>query len=79
MIRSHGGGKGCAREVNTAVAIFNKNLEDLVKDFNKNFHGAKFTYVDIFSGGDPLAFKVLGKLYWTPALLHFLSDIYIYE
>ncbi|CAN6869478.1 unnamed protein product [Brassica oleracea] len=60
MIRSHGGGKGCAREVNTAVAIFNKNLEDLVKDFNKNFHGAKFTYVDIFSGGDPLAFKVLG-------------------
>ncbi|CAN7076120.1 unnamed protein product [Brassica oleracea var. botrytis] len=60
MIWSHGGGKGCAREVNTAVAIFNKNLEDLVKDFNKNVHGAKFTYGDIFSGGDPLAFKVLG-------------------
>ena len=39
MIWSHGGGKGCAREVNTAVAIFNKNLEDLVKDFNKNVHG----------------------------------------
>ncbi|CAH8392578.1 unnamed protein product [Eruca vesicaria subsp. sativa] len=60
MIRSHGGGKGCAREVNAAVAIFNKNLEDLVEDFNKNVHGAKFTYVDMFSGADPLAYKVLG-------------------
>ncbi|ESQ50544.1 hypothetical protein EUTSA_v10022766mg [Eutrema salsugineum] len=60
MMVSHGGGKGCAKEVNNAVAIFNKNLEDLVKDFNRKVQGAKFTYVDIFSGGDPLAYGLLG-------------------
>ncbi|KAJ0265445.1 GDSL esterase/lipase [Hirschfeldia incana] len=61
MIVSHGGGQGCAQDVNAAVAIFNKNLKDLVNDFNKKAQGAKFTYVDIFSGGgDPLAFGRLG-------------------
>ncbi|KAF8093543.1 hypothetical protein N665_0383s0168, partial [Sinapis alba] len=61
MIVSHGGGKGFAEEVNDAVAIFNKNLQDLVKYFNKKVKGAaKFTYVDLFSGGDPLAYRRLG-------------------
>ncbi|CAH8361991.1 unnamed protein product, partial [Eruca vesicaria subsp. sativa] len=60
MIVSHGGGQGCAKDVNAAVAIFNNNLKDLVNDFNKNFKGAEFTYVDIFSAGDPLAFARLG-------------------
>jgi len=47
--------------VNEAVKIFNKNLDDLVMDFNKKVRGAKFTYVDLFSGGDPQAFIFLGK------------------
>ncbi|KFK40279.1 hypothetical protein AALP_AA3G354400, partial [Arabis alpina] len=60
MVRSHGEGKGCAREVNDAVTLFNKNIEDLVKEFNRKVKGAKFTFVDLFSGGDPVAFKGLG-------------------
>lgn len=60
---SHGGGKACAKEVNDAVKIFNKNLDDLVKDFNKKVKGVKYTFVDVFCGGDPKAFGVLGKLH----------------
>ncbi|VVA99551.1 unnamed protein product [Arabis nemorensis] len=60
MVESHGNGKGCALKVNDAVAIFNKNINDLVTDFNKKVKGAKFTFVDLFSGGDPLAYKILG-------------------
>ncbi|CAH2051279.1 unnamed protein product [Thlaspi arvense] len=60
MIASHGGGKGCGKEVNDAVAIFNKNLLDLVNDFNRKVKGAKFTYVDLFCGGDPLGYRRLG-------------------
>lgn len=76
MIMSHGDGQGCAKDVNAAVAIFNKNLKDLVNDFNKKVKGAKFTYVDIFSGGDPLAFGRLGKL---SRLITCLSNIYIHK
>lgn len=72
---SHGDGQGCAKDVNAAVAIFNKNLKDLVNDFNKKVKGAKFTYVDIFSGGDPLAFGRLGINYQDS--LH-VYPIYIY-
>ncbi|CAE5989422.1 unnamed protein product [Arabidopsis arenosa] len=60
IMKSHSDGKICSREVNEAVKIFNKNLDDLVMDFNKKVRGAKFTFVDLFSGGDPLAFKFLG-------------------
>ncbi|KAH0879467.1 hypothetical protein HID58_066861, partial [Brassica napus] len=49
MIASHGGGLGCAAEVNKAVESFNKNLKDLVSEFNTNFNDAKITYVDIFT------------------------------
>ncbi|CAA7022218.1 unnamed protein product [Microthlaspi erraticum] len=60
VMLSHGGGKACAKEVNDAVRIFNKNLDDLVKDFNKKVKGVKYTFVDVFCGGDPKAFGVLG-------------------
>lgn len=39
MIVSHGGGQGCAKDVNAAVAVFNKNLKDLVNDLNKKVKG----------------------------------------
>lgn len=55
MIASHGGGLGCAAEVNKAVESFNKNLKDLVSEFNTNFNDAKITYVDIFTSQTPLA------------------------
>ncbi|CAH8262425.1 unnamed protein product [Arabidopsis lyrata] len=60
MIASHGGGNGCAAEVNKAVEPFNKNLKALVYEFNRNFADAKFTFVDIFSGQTPFAFFMLG-------------------
>uniref|UniRef100_A0A1J3J2X1 GDSL esterase/lipase n=1 Tax=Noccaea caerulescens TaxID=107243 RepID=A0A1J3J2X1_NOCCA len=59
MIASHGGGKGCAAEVNKAVEPFNKKLKALVCDFNRN-SDAKFTFVDLFSGQSPLAYAALG-------------------
>ncbi|KAG7636668.1 GDSL lipase/esterase [Arabidopsis thaliana x Arabidopsis arenosa] len=60
MIASHGGGNGCAAEVNKAVEPFNKNLKALVYEFNRDFADAKFTFVDIFSGQSPFAFFMLG-------------------
>ncbi|CAE5989446.1 unnamed protein product [Arabidopsis arenosa] len=60
MIASHGGGNGCAAEVNKAVEPFNKNLKALVYEFNRNFADAKFTFVDLFSGQTPFAFFMLG-------------------
>ncbi|ESQ50542.1 hypothetical protein EUTSA_v10022764mg [Eutrema salsugineum] len=60
MIASHGGGRGCAAEVNTAVEPFNKNLKALVREFNTNFADATFTYVDIFTGQTTLAYAGLG-------------------
>ncbi|XP_010490405.1 PREDICTED: GDSL esterase/lipase At2g19010 [Camelina sativa] len=60
MMKSHSDGKSCSREVNEAVKIFNMNLDDLVMDFNKKVKGSKFTFVDLFSGGDPLAYTFLG-------------------
>uniref|UniRef100_A0A1J3DY12 GDSL esterase/lipase n=1 Tax=Noccaea caerulescens TaxID=107243 RepID=A0A1J3DY12_NOCCA len=50
IVASLGGGVGCAEEVNQAVAIFNTNLKALVADLNNELSGAKFTYVDLFSG-----------------------------
>ncbi|KAL0794239.1 hypothetical protein Bca101_065616 [Brassica carinata] len=61
MIASHGGGLGCAAEVNKAVEPFNKNLKALVREFNTNFNDAKITYVDIFTSQTPLAYAALGK------------------
>ncbi|KFK40281.1 hypothetical protein AALP_AA3G354600, partial [Arabis alpina] len=60
MIASHGGGQGCATEVNKAVVPFNKNLRALVNEFNTNFRDAKFTFVDMYSGQSPLAYAALG-------------------
>ncbi|EOA32565.1 hypothetical protein CARUB_v10015855mg [Capsella rubella] len=60
MMRSHSDGKSCSREVNEAVKLFNINLDELVMDFNKRVEGSKFTFVDLFSGGDPLAYSLLG-------------------
>ncbi|CAN6998392.1 unnamed protein product [Brassica rapa subsp. trilocularis] len=60
MMASHGGGLGCAAEVNKAVESFNKNLKDLVSEFNTNFNDAKITYVDIFTSQTPLAYEALG-------------------
>ncbi|KFK25385.1 hypothetical protein AALP_AA8G106800 [Arabis alpina] len=55
MIASHGGGLGCATEVNKAVEPFNENLRALVNEFNGNFNNAKFTFVDLFSGQNLVA------------------------
>lgn len=63
IMKSHSDGKNCSREVNEAVRIFNTNLDDLVMDFNKKVKGAKFTFVDLFSGGDPLAYTFLGNIF----------------
>ncbi|XP_019096595.1 PREDICTED: GDSL esterase/lipase At2g19050 [Camelina sativa] len=60
MIASHGGGYGCAAEVNKAVVPFNMNLKALVFEFNRNFVDAKFTFVDVFTGQHPLAYLALG-------------------
>ncbi|KAL1219070.1 GDSL esterase/lipase [Cardamine amara subsp. amara] len=50
IIASLGGGTGCVEEVNQAADIFNNYLKVLVIDLNNNLFGAKFTYVDLFSG-----------------------------
>ncbi|XP_010489452.1 PREDICTED: GDSL esterase/lipase At2g19060-like [Camelina sativa] len=60
MIASHGGGNGCAAEVNKAVEPFNEKLKALVYEFNRNFANAKFTFVDIFSGQNSIAYFALG-------------------
>ncbi|CAL9223562.1 unnamed protein product [Arabidopsis halleri] len=60
MIASHGGGKGCAAEVNKAVEPYNKNLKALVFEFNRNFADAKFTFVDLFSSQNPIEYFILG-------------------
>ncbi|CAN8271134.1 unnamed protein product [Cochlearia groenlandica] len=60
MIASHGGGQGCAAEVNKAVEPFNKKLKSLVKEFHTNFDGAMFTFVDLFSSQNPIAYAALG-------------------
>lgn len=49
IVATLGGGTGCAEEVNQAANLFNIQLKDLVTTFN-NKSGAKFTYVDLFSG-----------------------------
>ncbi|XP_010433025.1 PREDICTED: GDSL esterase/lipase At4g30140-like [Camelina sativa] len=49
VVATLGGGIGCAEEVNQAASIFNTYLKALVTEFN-NKSGAKFTYVDTFSG-----------------------------
>lgn len=49
IVATLGGGVGCAEEVNQAANIFNSKLKALVTDLN-NKPGAKFTYVDLFSG-----------------------------
>ncbi|EOA18516.1 hypothetical protein CARUB_v10007069mg [Capsella rubella] len=49
VVATLGGGTGCAEEVNQAVILFNTKLKALVTEFN-NKPGAKFTYVDFFSG-----------------------------
>lgn len=61
MIASHGGGYDCAAEVNKAVEPFNRNLRALVYEFNRNYDGAKFTYVDLFTGQSTLAYLALGE------------------
>ncbi|KAF8113741.1 hypothetical protein N665_0046s0087 [Sinapis alba] len=43
---------GCVGAVNQAVEIFNKKLQTMVAELNKQLSGAKFTYVDLFSGYD---------------------------
>ncbi|ESQ54199.1 hypothetical protein EUTSA_v10025601mg [Eutrema salsugineum] len=50
IVASIGGGVGCAEEVNQAADIFNNELKALVTDLNNKRPGAKFTYVDLFSG-----------------------------
>ncbi|KAL1210574.1 GDSL esterase/lipase [Cardamine amara subsp. amara] len=50
IIASLGGGTGCAEEVNQAAILFNNYLIDLITDLNNDLFGAKFTYVDFFSG-----------------------------
>ncbi|KFK40280.1 hypothetical protein AALP_AA3G354500 [Arabis alpina] len=77
MIASHGGGLGCATEVNKAVEVFNKNLKALVDEFNNKLNNkfnriypdAKFTFVDLFSGQNLIAlgFKVTDKSCCTVA------------
>ncbi|KFK40111.1 hypothetical protein AALP_AA3G331800 [Arabis alpina] len=63
MIASHGSGLGCATEVNKAVVPFNENLKALVKEFNRHYPNAKFTFVDLFSGQNlaALGFRVADK------------------
>jgi len=63
MIASHGGGKGCATEVNKAVEPFNKKLKDLISEFNRIsvVDHAKFTFVDLFSSQNPIEYFILGK------------------
>lgn len=61
MIASHGGGIGCAAEVNKAVEPFNNHLRALVSEFNRNFADARFTFVDLFTSQHPLAYFTLGK------------------
>ncbi|KAG2298365.1 hypothetical protein Bca52824_034837 [Brassica carinata] len=60
MIASHGGGMGCAAEVNKAVEPFNVKLKALVREFNTNFADAKFTFVDMYTGQTPFAYAALG-------------------
>ncbi|EOA32319.1 hypothetical protein CARUB_v10015581mg [Capsella rubella] len=60
IIASHGGGNGCAAEVNKAVEPFNKKLKDLVFEFNRNFDGAKFTFVDLFSSQNSIEYFLSG-------------------
>lgn len=62
MIASHGGGKGCATEVNKAVEPFNKKLKDLISEFNRIsvVDHAKFTFVDLFSSQNPIEYFILG-------------------
>ncbi|CAN8257645.1 unnamed protein product [Cochlearia groenlandica] len=62
MIITHGRGKGCAVEVNKAVETFNIKLRALVRDFNKYFVDAKFTFVDLFTGQTSIAYAALGFL-----------------
>lgn len=61
IVATLGGGTGCAEEVNQAANLFNIKLKDLVTTFN-NKSGAKFTYVDLFSGNAE-DFAALGIFY----------------
>ncbi|CAN8273430.1 unnamed protein product [Cochlearia groenlandica] len=61
IVASYDDGNDCVEEVNQAADIFNNNLKTLVADLNNKLYGAKFTYVDVFSGNAPLGITVVDR------------------